>query len=177
MSRLTDIVNGATQAAIGTINMVKAVLAINAAAAPTVKTTNALSYVIKGVQYTRALLAAQSIVATHTQHGTVVGGGYNIPPQTTAYFTLGVNPAGVIAVVQGSYAGQPLSNGQMGTSSVGDGFIPDVPDNYAAFGVIKVTNNNTVVSGTNFVPGTTALDAANMAVSYFDIAVIPGLTL
>lgn len=170
MSRISDITNAAIRSMVGTFNSVKAVLAINAAGAATVKTTNALSYVIDGIQYTKAALAAQAIAITS-------GLSYVQPALTTVYYTLGVDAAGNISVTQGSYAGQTLSAdptkgigvSKMGASWVGDGSVPDVPDGYCPFGLMKVTT----AAATTFTPGTTLLDAAGVTVAYYDLALLP----
>ena len=173
MARLSDIQALAVQNLLGNQSVGKATLAINAAAAATVKTTAAYSYSVGGVWYTKAALAAQSIAPTHTIHGTVVGGAYVQPVSTTVYYTIALNAAGAVAVVQGSFAGQNLALLNIGTSFVGDGFVPDVPAGYTPVGVIKVVTNG----ATTFTPGTTALDAAGLTVSYFDIAFLPSNTL
>ena len=169
MPRLSDISNAATVDLIGNASLAKAVLAINAASAATVKTTTALLYTVNGVMYTKAILSAQAITPTHTQNGAVSGGSYVQPVSTTVYYTLSANAAGTIAVTQGTFAGQDLSLMNAGASVRGDGSVPDAPDLYTPFGVIKVVTN----ASTTFTAGTTALDAAGLTVSYFDVAVLP----
>lgn len=172
MSKLSDLTNKAVMDLLGSMNFVKPVLAINAASAATVKTTNALTYTVNGVMYSKAILAAQSIAVTHTDNGRAVGGGYVQPASTTVYYTLSVNAAGVISVTQGTFAGQTVVVGQSGTSYAGDGSIPDVPAGYSAFGVIKVITN----AGQTFAPGTDALDNLTKlasAAAYFDICSLP----
>lgn len=173
MSKLSDITNAAILALLGDKSLVKPVLAINLGGAATVKTTNALSYTVNGIQYAKAALAAQSVAVTHTGNGAIVGGGYIQPISTTVFYTLSVNAAGAVAVTQGSFLGQRIELGQSGTSSVGDGFIPEAPSAYTPFGVIKVVTNGAAT----FNPGTTALDAAGVSASYFDVAVLPAGTL
>ena len=161
----------------GNMSLAKPVLAINAAGAATVKTTNALVFTVDGIQYTKAALAAQSLAPTHDSRGNP--GVYVQPENTTVYYTLAVNKAGAIAVVQGSFAGQRYgidptvgvgSGANMGTSYIGDGSVPDAPDGYTPFGLIKVVTGNV-----KFTPGTTLLDAANVTATYFDIGVLPAV--
>ena len=146
MSNLSAITNGALLKAIGTQCLVRSALAINAAAAPTVASA-ALTYKVDGVVYTRAALSAQSIVPTHNIFGEVQAGARVLPAGRTQYIVLGVNAAGTVAVVQGTFAGETfpgapnaglgaLSN--VGTSFIGDGSIPDLPDGFAPIGLIKV---------------------------------------
>lgn len=178
MSRLSD-VNNAVRTLLGNVTLAKAVLAINAGGAATVKTTSAIPYTVDGIHYSKALLAAQSIAVTHDWRRQP-GGAYVQPAGTTVYYTLGLDKTGAVCVVQGSYAGQKwgtdptlgLGNGSnMGTSYQGTGDLPDVPDGFTAFGIMKVTTSGAAT----FTPGTTALDAANVAVSYFDVCLLPSV--
>lgn len=178
MSKLSDLTVAALIALIGYANITPAAaavnLAINAAGAATVKTNSALQYLNNGVIKYKAALAAQSIAPT-------AGQAYVQPVSTTVYYTLGLDAAGAVVVVQGSYDGQKLSldpskglgNSQAGSSWEGDGSIPDVPAGVTPFGVIKVVTNGVAT----FTPGTTALDAAGVTASYFDVAVLPNGTL
>lgn len=173
MAALKDITNGILRRALGNSNLVKAVLAINLGGAATVKTTNALSYTIDGIYYTKAALAAQAITVTHDKDGNPVGGQnlpkYVQPINTTAYYLLCVNAAGTIAVVQGSYAGQSQAYPDLQRISTGTGDVPQEPVGYTAFGLIKVATNGVAT----FDPATTALDAAGLTVSYFDLEYVP----
>lgn len=169
MSKISDLTGQALRDLIGNMSYSKAVLAINAASAATVKTTGALAFSINGVQLTKAALAAQSIAITHTDDGRVAGNSYVQPALTTVYYTLGVNAAGTISVTQGTYAGQLLISGQAGSSYAGDGSVPNAPAGYVPFGVMKVATG----AATTFTPATTLLDAALVTVTYFDVAVMP----
>lgn len=167
---------------IGTENLSKAVLAINAAAATTVKTTNAINYMIDGILYTKAALAAQALSAlagsdfspaiNYTQPNGGVG-FYVQPINTTVYYVFYVNAAGTVKVVQGTYDGQPLA--PTGQGSVGKSMVPDAPDQivgtggWCPFGMVKVVTNG----ATTFTPGTDALDKAGCTFTFYDIAVLP----
>lgn len=168
MSNLSGITSAPIRDLMGNRSTAKAILAINAASAATVKTTGALAYTVDGIQYAKAILAAQSIAVTHDANGNPAAGGYVQPADTIAYLTLGVNAAGAISVSQGSYLGQDVSLGQAGTTAVGNGRVPPAPSGFTPFGLIKV-----MVGAATFTPGVTALDAANVTASYFDIAVLP----
>lgn len=181
MSKLNDIRQADVFGLLNAFSLAKAGLAINAAAAPTIKTLNALSVAINGVFVANAALAAQSIAITHDSYG-AVSLGYVQPAGQTVYYTLGINALGVISVAQGTFAGQKYnqdptvgvgSANMMGTTFIGSGNVSDVPAGYAPFGVIKVVTTGVAT----FTPGTTALDAANVTVSYFDVAVVPGTKL
>lgn len=182
--RLSDVSSAVVRALLGYANLGKSILAINAAGAATVKTTNALSYTADGLLYSKAALAAQSIAVTH---GVAAGGdaianvgGYVQPVNTTVYYVLAVNAAGTLAVVQGAYDGQiptldPTkgigSLAAVGTSASGNGNVPNPPDGYTAFGLIKVVTNG----ATTFTAGTTLLDAAGIAVTFFDVCLLPSV--
>lgn len=177
MAKLSDLTNSALVSLLSNFNLVKGVLAINIGGAATVKSTNAYTYAVNGVQYTKAALAAQAITATHDAFGNVAA-GYVQPAGVTAYLTLALNAAGTVAVVQGTYAGQKAGSDpavgvgpayNQGTSFIGSGAVPDLPAGYAAIGVMKVVTTGAAT----FTPGTTVLDAANVAVTYFDVSLLP----
>ena len=169
MSRLSDVANLAIRTLLGNRVLNRAVLAIDGTAAQHVQTTNAIEYSVDGVIYNKAALNDQSIAVTHRWNGEA-GSGYVQPANTTVYYTLGLNSAGTLCCVQGSYSGQKLSQdptvgvGQSvaGATWVGDGSIPDVPSGYTAFGVVKVASG-----GATFTAGTTALTTIG---SFFDLA-------
>lgn len=171
MSKLNDINAGPIRDLIAGAVFTKPVLAINAASAATVKTTNAIVYSVNGVLYSKALLSAQSIAVTHNSFGNA-GGAYVQPSSTTAYYTLGLDAAGAVTVTQSSFAGQDLSVLNAGTSARGSGYIADAPAGSTPFGVIKVVTG----ASATFTAGTTALDAAGITATYFDINALP-LTL
>lgn len=151
-------------------NMVltKGILAINAASAATVKTTNAIVYSIAGVLYSKAALSAQAITARHASDPEQVS--YVQPVSTTVYYVLSLDSAGNVTMKQGDYDGRVPPN-HLGNSVVGKSVIPDVPDTWGVtpFGVIKIVTNGS----TTFTVGTTALDAAGVTATYYDIAVLP----
>ncbi len=147
------------------------VLAINAAGAATVKTTNAIDYCVNGVIAQKAALSAQAITVTHDPRGTSTG--YVVPANggvpLTVYYTIGLNAAGTVCIVQSDFAGRDLSLFYAGTSAKGSGMIADTPDGYTPIGVVKIVTNGTAT----FTAGTTLLDAAGITASFFDIAVLP----
>lgn len=173
MASLRDITNGIVRKALGNANLSKAILAINAASAATVKTTGALAYVIDGILLSKAALAAQAITITHDKDGNPVGGAnlskFVQPINTTVYYLLCVNSAGTIATVQGTYAGQSLAYPDLQRIATGTGDVPPEPAGYTAFGLIKVTTNGVAT----FDPATTALDAAGLTVTFFDLEYVP----
>lgn len=178
MSRLDNILQGGVRQALAAVTVSSHVLAATGAAA-TVATTGAIVSRIDGITRSRAALAGQSLVPTHDIFGNASTAVYTQPIGTTAYMVLGVNAAGAIAVVQGTYAGQnlvpPVTSGvgalaNAGTSFVGDGSIPNLPEGFAPFGLIKV-----VTSSATFTPGTTLLNVGTIAFSYFDIGLIPSV--
>ena len=176
MSRLSDVSSAAIRGLLGNRVINRAVLIMDATANAAVSTTNAIEYSVDGVIYNKAALNDQSIAVTHNWQG-VANTGYVQPVLTTAYYTLGLNSAGTVCCVQGSYAGQKMSSdptvglGQsvMGATWVGDGSIPNIPAGYTAFGVIKVALDGAAT----FTAGTTELDAVNVTATLYDIGVLP----
>jgi hypothetical protein len=181
MAKLSDITAAAILSLLGNRTNNKPVLSINIGGAATVKTTAAPVYTVNGVAYTGSILAAQSVAITHDENGNAYL-GYVQPAGVTAYYTLALNAAGTVSVVQGMFAGQKAGTDptvgvgpaySMGASFIGGGRVPDVPAGYTPFGVIKVVT----AGAATFTPGTTALDAVNVTVTYFDVAVIPSSLL
>lgn len=179
MAKLSQVTNAPIRTLLGNTVLNRIVLAINAASAATVKTTNAIEYTINGVVYNKATLAAQAITVTHNWQGNSAS-AYVQPINKTAYYVLALDSSGNVKCIQGNYAGQTLAQdptvgvGQsvMGATWVGDGSIPDVPADLCAFGIIKV-----VTGSAAFTPATTALDAANITFTFYDIARLPAGTL
>lgn len=173
MSNISEVHSAGVRAAVGDRCMSKVTLAINAGAAATVKTTGAATYIIGGVFYTKAALAAQSIAATHRFDGEAVSAAdpaYVQPAGTTVIYVVALNAAGTVAVVQGSYAGQSITYANDKSKVlVGAGGIPKLPAGYVPIGAIKVATANAAT----FTPGTTALDAADVTATYFDLAILP----
>jgi len=92
-----------------------------------------------------------------------LSGFYSQPAGTTVYYVIGVNAAGTVKVVQGTFAGQQVvANGY---TVQGDGSVPDVPDGFVPFAILKV-----VTAGSAFVPGTTALTSIG---TFRNISVLP----
>lgn len=173
MSTLAALVNQDVVNAIGNFCLSKGVLAINAGSAATIKTTNALNYSVGGVLYTKSALSAQSFAATHRPDGSAVTTAnpqYVQPASTTVIYVVALNANGDVAVIQGSYAGQALT--YVGTPSktvTQTGGVPALPAGYVPIGAVKVAT----ATATTFTPGTTALDAAGITATYFDLALLP----
>ena len=172
MSSISNIQSAAVIQVLANQCLTKATLAINAGAAATVKTTGATIYSVNGVLYSKAALAAQAITPTHGPLGDLVTSiaAYVQPANTTVYYVIAVNAAGTVAAVQGSYAGQTLVYANdISKTTIGSGTVPAEPAGYTAIGVIKVATG----AATTFTPGTTALDAALVTATYFDVAILP----
>ncbi len=167
MSKTSDLLNAAIRELIANRCYVKATLAINAGSAATVKNTGAIIYSVDGVMYTKSALSAQSIAVTNNYTGST-GGAYVQPANTTVFYVLSLDSAGTVYVTQGTYAGQDLSARSAGATAKGSGAIPDTPSGTTPVGVIKVATG-----AVTFTPGTTALDAANVTATYFDVSVLP----
>ena len=173
MSSITSILSADVRKVLANRCLTKATLAINAGSAATIKTTGATTYSIDGVLYSKAALTAQSIAVTHGAFGDVVAAGpaaYVQPVLTTVFYVIALNAAGTVAVVQGTYAGQTITfANDLSKVYSGNGAIPVEPAGYTAIGVIKVA----LAGAATFTPGTTALDAANVTATYFDVDVLP----
>lgn len=70
----------------------------------------------------------------------------------TGYYVVALDGSGNVATVEGI------------------GYLPDVANGYTAIGIIKVVSTSAA-----FVPGTTALDAAGLTVTYTDVSVLPSV--
>lgn len=70
----------------------------------------------------------------------------------TGYYVVGLNSAGTVKTFQGI------------------GAMPDVDDGYTPIGMIKV-----VCGSAAFTPGTTALDAANITFTFYDLSLLPSV--
>ena len=173
MSSITNIVSADVRKVLANRCLTKATLAINAAAAATIRTTGATTFTVDGVMYSKAALSAQSMAVTHDCYGNPVASGvaaYVQPTLTTVFYVVSVNAAGTVAISQGSYAGQAQAfPGDLSKIHIGNGAIPAQPAGYTAIGVIKVAPTSAVT----FTPGTTVLDVANLNATYFDIDILP----
>lgn len=172
MSTTENVYHDAVKNVLRNMNFTKGVLAINAASAPTVKTTNALTYSVNGVLYTKTALAAQSIAVTHRYDGSAVSTAnpaYTQPISSSVVYLVCLNAAGTVAVVQGTYAGQTVTDANNLSKIVtGTGAAPVEPDGYTCIGTITVETN----ASATFIPGTTALDAAGVTATYADVSVL-----
>lgn len=179
MSRLDDIFDGGLKKALAATTVSSHGFgATGGAGVATVRTTSAIISQIGGVTRTRAALTGQSLAPTHDIFGQANTSRYTQPINTTVYYVLGVDAAGAVAVVQGTFQGQnlvpPVTAGvgalaNSGTSFVGDGGIPNLPDGFAPFGLMKAVTN----ASATFQPGVTGLDAAGLTLTFWDINLIP----
>lgn len=87
----------------------------------------------------------------------------------TVYYTVGVDVNGNFGVAQGEPNGPVTS--PIGIGGYGSGNVPDLPRGWCPFGLIKVVTNGT----TTFTPGTTALNAAGVTSTFYDLALIPSV--
>jgi hypothetical protein len=90
----------------------------------------------------------------------------------TFYLVGAFDSAGTVTTFQGTYAGQDLSR-RGANMGKGDGLIPQIPDGFVPFVVIKVANPASLA----FVPGTTALTtASSRVVTIANVSVLPAAT-
>jgi hypothetical protein len=126
--------------------------------------TNAatITYAINGRFYSRATIASQALVI---EPGTgIVPTAPNtlqsIPAGSSCAFSVILDTAGAFTVAQG-----PIVEGAAALCPVAV-----APAGKAIVGVIKVGNGTTAA----FVPGTTALNAANLTTTYINLSQHPG---
>ena len=174
MSSLSKVRDAELRRLLGNQCLSKVTLAINAGSAATIKTTGATIFSIDGVLYTKAALLAQSFAVTHNACGEAVGGdqppAYVQPVLTTVFYLVCLNAAGTVAIVQGSYEGQSIAYpNDLSKVLTGKGGRPKEPEGYTAIGVVKIA----LAGAATFTPGTTALDAANVTATYYDVSRLP----
>jgi len=168
MSRLQDLTSAPARDLLGNMAYSKAALAIGTTKSA-INTTAALNYTVNGVMYTKAAMTSQALTG-YSRDGKQLGNTYVQPANTTVFYTISINAAGTtVAATQGTYAGQPLTSPAYGgVSAVGDGLVPNAPDGFTPFGVIKV-----VTGSATFTLGTTLFDAANLTSTFYDVGVLP----
>jgi hypothetical protein len=138
--------------------LTRPILAIGGAGLASVDTTAAIVYSVDGRVYNKAILADQSIATIATG----AAPAYVQPASTTVYYVLCLDKDGNVRTVQGTYLGQSMGVGRI---DKGQGGIPDVPDGYTPFGMIKVVT----AAANTFTLGTTALDAAGKTFTFYDL--------
>lgn len=120
----------------------------------------AINYSVDGTFYQKTAMTNQALAAPagfpalRTQ-----------PANTTAFYTLALDAAGNPVVFQGGFKGELINNPISGMSVYGDGVIPDAPDGFTPFAVMKI-----VSGGAAFVPGTTALTGI---ATFRNVSVLP----
>jgi len=167
MPSLADVQSQAVRTLLANRSLSKATLAINAGSAATIKTTGTNYFTIDGIQYSYAALSAQALAADATQQALISGqaGFYVQPISKTVYYVIGINSSGTVKCFQGTYTGQTFTNF---VGRAGDSLIPDIGNSYCPIGMIKV-----VTGSATFTPATTALDAANITFTFYDLSVLP----
>jgi len=176
MSALNDISSQALRSIGNLVHGTPAVFAINAGSAATVKTTNAILHTVNGIIKSRAALSAVALAAPTSSTSLIGGGtldaneaakwGFRVQPiSKTCYYVLaldGQSTAGLVTF-QGTWTDQDLSLRGSGVAK-GDGLVPSIPAGFLPVGLIKV-----VTGSAAFTPATTALDAANITFTFYDI--------
>lgn len=142
-------------------------LAINAGAAATVKTANALVFVIGGVIYGASALAARALTLPPESASFSPLKFYTVPKNTTSYILFVSNAAGTVYAIQSQHQGRDLAF--LGRPDKGDGTVPETPEGFAPIGLIKAVTNG----ATTFLPGTDALDKAGVAFTFYDLMINP----
>jgi hypothetical protein len=159
MSKLSQVNDGVLRTLLANFAMTRGAIAIG-----TVKsgfnTTAAVVHSIGGIVRSLAALTSQALVTG--------GDAFRVQPaNTTVYYSVGVNAAGTVNVVQGRYLGEEFL-APTGMSLRGNGTVPPLPDTHAPFAVIKV-----VTGAATFTPGTTLFDASNVTTTFMDVTRLP----
>jgi hypothetical protein len=168
MSRISQVQHAHIRNLLANVCLTKATLAINAGGAATIKTTGTTTYTNDGVLLTKAALAAQALTVDATVQARLSGQAtfYVQPVSSTVYYVVGLDAAGNVRVFQGTYVGYV---GPGGNPVIGDGLVPEDIGSYTPIGMIKIVTNG----ATTFTPATTALDAAGLTVTFYDLALLP----
>lgn len=159
------------RALLGTRGVTKATLAA-AGAVATVATTGTNTFMVDGILYTFAAWTVQAVTVTHNMFGTAVAvqAAYVQPAGTTVHYVIGLNAAGTVCSVQGSYSGQPIAAVSGVTqATTGAGGLPIMPTGYAPIGIIKVVT----AGAATFTAGTTLWNAANVTATVSDVSLLP----
>jgi hypothetical protein len=107
----------------------------------------ACSYAINGIIYT---LSANA-------NGTALAGGAQATG-TYCKYLVSVNASGTVTITAGVSA-----------STAAEAELPALPSANCPLGYVQIYNN----SGSNFIPGTTALDASGITATYVNLMVMP----
>lgn len=159
MPHLQEINDRNVRMAVGNRCLSRPVLAIGTVASG-INTGAAVEHSIGGIVRNLAALTSQALVTG--------GDAFRVhPANTVMYYVLAVDAANAVRTFQGTFNGERL-NTPTGISVVGDGAVPDIPDNFAPFGLLRVTTGPVT-----FTPGTTLLNAANVTTAFFDLACMP----
>ena len=174
MSNLSELGSVAARI-LGNLVLAKSALAISAT--PAAVAFSAITTVIDGIMRTLAANATQVLApllaadfAAPTSQAALAylqpagsTGFYTQPAGKTVYYVLVANALGTVRVIQGMYDGQ--QTGVQGLTVVGKSVVPDIPDTWVPFGIVKV-----VTVGSVFVPATTALTGI---ATFFDVMALP----
>ena len=164
---LTSVTHSGVRSLLGNRTLSRAILAINAGGAATIKTTNAIDYCLDGIIRNKAALSAQALTVDAAQQALVTGfSAFQVQPAgKTAYYVLVLDSAGNVRCIQGSWSGMSVDPFKVPKPA---SLIPDIGPSYTPFGLLKV-----VTGSAAFTPGTTALDASNITFTFYDISVLP----
>lgn len=137
----------------------KGVLAIDGTNAENIQTSAAVDYSIGGVMYQLAITAEIDVsglgVIDETGTATTLTAQADL---TDRIYLLVLNTSAAIKIIQGA----AVATGETC-------YCPTVPENYCAFGAVKVKN----ATGSAFTFGTTALSTSGITDTYFDLTMAP----
>jgi hypothetical protein len=168
MSRLSQVQSAFLRNLLAYVCMSKVTLAINAGSAATVKTTGGITYTSDGRYFTASALSAQ-VLTVNTTVQPWVNGQTTLqvqPVSTTAYYVIALDSAGSCWCIQGTWVGY---SGPGANPIIGDGTVPEQLGSLTPIGMFKLVTD----ASHTFTPATTALDAAGITVTYYDLMLCP----
>jgi hypothetical protein len=139
----------------------------NGTNAGTIQIAAAIPFVIDGVLYSKAI--TNNITIPYTAPATVYGQPSNGsftggPTGSTRLYGLYMDTAGAVSIVPG-----PIVDTAVLAAGGAALHFPASVRNLVNFGVMRVA----VTSGTTFIPGTTALNAAGVTTTYLNLSQTP----
>lgn len=160
----------------GNFCLTKVALAATGGATATIASTGTITYAIDGIFYTKSALSAQSIAVSITKpDGSVDNGSFTGATNAVAgtsgsvrVYGIYLNSAGTVSVIPG-----PVCHAGELAAGIRSLQWPAPQKGMVCIGGVRVS----LTSGTNFVPGTTNLNAAGLTNAYYDTLVLPGSPL
>jgi len=152
MAGLRDITDQATHDLLANNNFTAGGLVINAAGATSFKSALPYQYMVDGIFKAKAALAAQAF-SPHPQQNIGI----------TQYYAIGLDGSGNVTTYQGGEETFILNAIPTTVPT-----LPSIPSGICPIGVIKI-----VSTSAPFLANTTPLDTVGLAVTYYDVSLMP----